>query len=177
HQVGQPSSNNVIEMTWSQQLNVQAYSVLWSQNAAQQPEAIANLPGNAAGAQSPPLTPGEWYFNLRTQGKNGLWTSTVHIGPFVISLPQPTATPSYTPTPTFTFTATDMPTPIPTDTPLPTATATHTPRPTNTSTPRPTDTFTPIATDTPTDTPPPPEQPPPPPEQPTPPHPPPPPPP
>lgn len=82
HAVGRPSTNNVVKMAWSREQDADAYSVSWSRGSAL-PDQAADLGGDATGATSPPLAPGRWYFNLRTRG-DGDWTSTVHVGPFVI---------------------------------------------------------------------------------------------
>jgi RNA polymerase sigma factor (sigma-70 family) len=82
HVVGQPSSNNVVKMAWSREQDADAYSVSWSRGSAL-PDQGADLGGDATRAKSPALPPGRWYFNLRTRG-DGDWTSTVHVGPFVI---------------------------------------------------------------------------------------------
>jgi RNA polymerase sigma factor (sigma-70 family) len=83
HEVGQPSSANVVRMGWSREGDADAYSISWAGEPAL-PDETADLDGEATGVASPPLAPGNWYFNLRTRG-NGEWTSTVHVGPFVIS--------------------------------------------------------------------------------------------
>jgi RNA polymerase sigma factor (sigma-70 family) len=83
HAIGQSSAENVVRMAWSRQGDADAYSISWAQDAAL-PDETADIDGEATSATSPPLAPGSWYFNLRTRG-NGEWTSTVHVGPFVIS--------------------------------------------------------------------------------------------
>jgi RNA polymerase sigma factor (sigma-70 family) len=82
HVVGRPSTNNVVKMAWSREQDADAYSVSWSRGSAL-PDQAADLGGEATGTKSPALAPGRWYFNLRTRG-DGDWTSTVHVGPFVI---------------------------------------------------------------------------------------------
>ncbi|MCB9105368.1 MAG: RNA polymerase sigma factor [Anaerolineales bacterium] len=162
HVIGQASNDKTIDIAWSYQPDVTAYSVLWSQGDRDLPDAMPDLPGTATGTTSAELADGIWYFHMRTQGTNGEWTSTVHLGPFtLLSLPQ-TITPTVTTIPvtltveyieTPTPTATPItPTPTPTETALPTSTpVTPSPTPTNTSTPTPTN--TPTATFTPSPTP------------------------
>jgi RNA polymerase sigma-70 factor (ECF subfamily) len=82
HAVGRSSTDNIVKMAWSRVQDADAYSVSWSRGSAL-PDQVADLDGDATGAKSPPLAPGRWYFNLRTRG-DGDWTSTVHVGPFVI---------------------------------------------------------------------------------------------
>jgi RNA polymerase sigma-70 factor (ECF subfamily) len=83
HVVGRSSTENVVRMAWSRVEDADAYSVSWSRGSAL-PDRTADLDGNATGAKSPRLAPGRWYFNLRTRGDDD-WTSTVHVGPFVIA--------------------------------------------------------------------------------------------
>ncbi|MCB0191571.1 MAG: RNA polymerase sigma factor [Anaerolineae bacterium] len=171
HLIGQTSNDKTIDIAWSPQEDVKAYSVLWSQGDRDLPDDVPDLSGVATGTTSAELADGIWYFHMRTQGTNGEWTSTVHLGPFtLLSLPQtitatvttipitvtvelgetptPTATP-ITPTPTPTETSLPTSTPV---TPSPTATGTNTPTPTNTPTatltPSSTPTFTPSPTAT-----------------------------
>jgi RNA polymerase sigma factor (sigma-70 family) len=82
HAVGRPSTNNVVKMAWSRVDDADAYSVSWTRGS-ELPDRAADLDGDATAAKSPALAPGRWYFNLRTRG-DGDWTSTVHVGPFVI---------------------------------------------------------------------------------------------
>jgi RNA polymerase sigma factor (sigma-70 family) len=122
HEIGQPSEDNIVEVVWSRQDNVMAYSVDWTEDQFTLPDEVGDLSGSATDATSPELDPGSWFFHLRTQGDDGNWTSTVHIGPFEIVAP----TPSPTPEPTEEPAPTEEPTPEPTvepatDTPTPEA--------------------------------------------------------
>jgi hypothetical protein len=83
HEVGRPSGENVVRMAWSREGDADAYSISWEEEPAL-PDETADLDGEATGATSPPLAPGSWFFNLRTRGDSE-WTSTVHVGPFVIT--------------------------------------------------------------------------------------------
>lgn len=114
HQPDQPSPANVVAVTWLAEPDAAGFAILWSQQSKDVPPAHVDLAGTATGTTSPPLQDGTWYFHLRTQGKNGRWTSTVHLGPFVISVPTPTPTPTVTPTLTPTATPTPPPAPTPT---------------------------------------------------------------
>jgi hypothetical protein len=49
-----------------------------------EPDTRVDLPGTAIGTTSPLLTPGRWYFHLRTEARGGDWTHTVHRGPYII---------------------------------------------------------------------------------------------
>ncbi len=92
HDVGVPSTDPVVRMAWSRVEDATAYSVSWSAGAEDVPDAEADLPGNATATASPELPPGSWHFHLRTQGGDGRWTSTVHVGPFVIEGAEPVET-------------------------------------------------------------------------------------
>jgi hypothetical protein len=84
HRVGVVSPDNVIEIAWSRQSSSAGYSIEWRRGNARLPDQTADLPGDARGARSDPLEAGSWYFNLRTQNHDRRWTSTVHLGPFII---------------------------------------------------------------------------------------------
>jgi RNA polymerase sigma factor (sigma-70 family) len=161
--IGEPSADRTIDLTWTAIPGVKAYSVMWSHGAEDLPDEVADLSGDATGATSPELEPGTWYFHLRTQGNDGTWTSTLHLGPFEVTGGSPTPNATMTPSPAPTKTATPPPAPrFPTQEPpaptetaqptlAPTATPAPTPVPTATATPKPTD--TPIITASPAETP------------------------
>jgi hypothetical protein len=136
--------------------------VEWSQDPDALPDVVRDLPGDADRAQTF-LGPGNWYFSLRTESKDEQWTSTVHLGPFMIRGTEgtPTITASPTVTPSVQATATPArprsqpPAVVPSATPViispPTATrppppppppptATQVPPPTSTPVPPPTPT-------------------------------------
>ena len=123
HEIGEPSEDNIVDVVWSRQDNVMAYSVDWTEDQFTLPDEVGDLSGTATDATSPELDPGSWFFHLRTQGNDGSWTSTVHIGPFEIVEPEESPTPEPTeepradrgadrPEPTVEP-ATDTPTPEP----------------------------------------------------------------
>jgi DNA-directed RNA polymerase specialized sigma24 family protein len=82
HRVGAETSNATIVVEWTPEPEATGYSILWSQEEAL-PDETVDLPGTAATAQRV-VTPGQWWFNLRTRDGNGDWTHTVHMGPFVV---------------------------------------------------------------------------------------------
>jgi hypothetical protein len=84
HEIDAPSSDPIIVINWSLVPDAQAFSVDWTPNDQGVPDTEPDLPGDATEARSEPLSDGAWYFNLRTQGANGDWTSTLHLGPFLI---------------------------------------------------------------------------------------------
>ena len=83
HRVGQQAVVPVVQMAWSRSSDADAYSVNWTQAPVSEPDAVADLSGDATGATSPALSPGRWWFHLRTRG-HGTWTHTVHVGPFIL---------------------------------------------------------------------------------------------
>jgi RNA polymerase sigma factor (sigma-70 family) len=105
HQLGVPSTRSTIVVEWRRQPRASAYSIDWSRDPQALPDQRPDLPGNATRADSPPLTPGDWWFSLRTRGRNGDWTSTVRLGAFKIRPAEsatrtaPTASPSPSATP------------------------------------------------------------------------------
>lgn len=150
--VGEPSTDNVIEVEWDPQNNVQGYSVVWSEEPEELPDTDSDLAGSTTRTESPRLDPGTWYFHLRTQGTDGSWTSTVHLGPFEVIEDEP----DQTPTPAASPTATAKPSPVITPdfgTPQPTPSPAPTPEPTPAPTPPPTPSPAPTAPPSPTDTP------------------------
>ena len=82
HTLEQGSANPDVEIAWSPSPDASGYSVSWSAEP-ETPDTAVDLPGTAVGATGH-LKPGTSWFNLRTLGKNGRWTSTVHVGPFLI---------------------------------------------------------------------------------------------
>jgi RNA polymerase sigma factor (sigma-70 family) len=147
HKVGEPSAESIVTITWQPMEGILGYSVLWSEDESELPDTVRDLPATADSAWAR-LAEGDWYFSLRTQGDGGEWTSTVHLGPFMIrpgvgGTTTPTATAS--PTATGTVKATPAPTrrrPPPTqppaqDTPIVISPPTSTPVPPPTQPPPP----------------------------------------
>jgi RNA polymerase sigma factor (sigma-70 family) len=86
HQIGAETSDATIAVSWTPAPGATGYSVLWSNEPAL-PDETVDLAGNQNRA-SRVVTPGRWWFNLRTRGADDEWTHTVHLGPFVV-LPVP----------------------------------------------------------------------------------------
>jgi hypothetical protein len=82
HSLEQGSANPEVEIAWRPSPDASGYSVSWSPEP-ETPDKAVDLPGSAKGTTGH-LKPGTSWFNLRTLGRNGRWTSTVHLGPFVI---------------------------------------------------------------------------------------------
>jgi RNA polymerase sigma-70 factor (ECF subfamily) len=153
HEIGEPSADSIIRIAWSPHADADAFSFIFSGKRRELPDEDADLRGSATSVKSRPLDDGEWYFHMRTQGKDGSWTSTVHLGPFEIGGGAGAPTPEASPTPEDEETPTPAETATPgvdetatqeagtgTPSPQPTATATPTPAPTTTPTPPPADT-------------------------------------
>jgi peptide/nickel transport system substrate-binding protein len=67
---------------------VDGFSFAWDRLPSAMPDAVKNAEETAAGTTSPSLGNGRWWFHLRTRDNAGNWTSTRHLGPFVI-VPRP----------------------------------------------------------------------------------------
>jgi RNA polymerase sigma factor (sigma-70 family) len=85
HTLGVPSSDNTVTMRWQPGQHAHGYSVVFSRNRMFEPPARENVTGTSY--TSAPLAPGRWWFILRTHGRDGGWTHTLRVGPFVISAP------------------------------------------------------------------------------------------
>jgi hypothetical protein len=71
---------------------VDGFSYEWDTSPGGVPDATVDAQEDVTGATSPPLSDGEsHYFHLRTRDNAGNWTSTVHMGPFVIDTVSPTS--------------------------------------------------------------------------------------
>jgi DNA-directed RNA polymerase specialized sigma24 family protein len=82
HEPGAQTSDATINVSWTPEPESTGYSILWSAEPAL-PDETVDLAGNQ-GAVRRVVTPGTWWFNLRTRDKHGDWTHTVHLGPYVI---------------------------------------------------------------------------------------------
>src|SRR3954454_2052897 len=85
HSVGVVSRDNTVAMRWAPGKNANGYSVVFSRDRSFEPPARANV--NGTRYTSPPLGPGRWWFILRSHGREGGWTDTLRVGPFVIAAP------------------------------------------------------------------------------------------
>lgn len=70
------------------QSGVDGFSFAWDRQPAALPDAVKDAEETAGGTTSPSLGNGRWWFHLRTRDNAGNWTSTRHLGPFVI-VPRP----------------------------------------------------------------------------------------
>jgi RNA polymerase sigma factor (sigma-70 family) len=83
HSVGVASADRTVSMRWQPGKHAQGYSVAFSRDKGFEPPARENVKGTQY--TSAPLGPGRWWFILRSHGKDGGWTHTLRVGPFVIT--------------------------------------------------------------------------------------------
>ena len=89
HQVGVASTDNTVTMRWQPGKNARGYSVIFSRTRSDEPAARENVTGTQF--TSAPLAPGRYWFILRSHGRDGGWTHTLRVGPFVIVAPSASA--------------------------------------------------------------------------------------
>lgn len=96
HIAGALSNDNTVEIAFSGAADaisgIGGYSISWSQTASETPSKAVNLAAGAGNVTSSPLADGVWWFNLRTKDTAGNWTSTLHLGPFMIDATAPGGT-------------------------------------------------------------------------------------
>ncbi len=102
HQIGVPSNDPYVEITWTDALDdgsgLAGYSVVWDTNPATIPlmKDLGNLDVYAdweSYLNPDPLADGDsHWFHIRSVDNIGNWVSTVHIGPFVIDTDEPSVT-------------------------------------------------------------------------------------
>lgn len=102
HTESTPSSDTTIDMSWNAGTDslsgVDGYSYSFTQAASTVPDTIKDVEETTTTVTSSALSDGSWYFHLRTRDNAGNWTSTVHVGPFVIDTTPPTVdSPTITP--------------------------------------------------------------------------------
>ncbi len=96
HQLNVPSSDPTVEVSFtgaSDPLSgVDGFSYLWDTSPSTTPDMSKDAEEAATDTTSPALADGgSHYFHLRTRDNAGNWTSTVHLGPFVIDTQAPAA--------------------------------------------------------------------------------------
>lgn len=91
HTTGTVSANPIVNISVSGAddpvSEVEGYSLSWSENNTATPSQVLTHAAAQTDFSSPTLADGTWWFNLRTKDYAGNWTSTVHMGPFVIDGP------------------------------------------------------------------------------------------
>ena len=114
HTVGVTSNDPTVDVTFSGATDslsgVDGFSYVWNNSPSTVPDTTKDAEETATGTTSPELADGSHYFHLRTRDNAGNWTSTVHLGPFVIDADPPETSidsgpsgPTNDSTPTFTF--------------------------------------------------------------------------
>lgn len=90
HPVGVPTPRSVIVIAWSgaydQGSGVDGFSYHWDTASATEADTVKDAEETATTASSRILPAGSFYFHLRTRDNAGNWSSTTHVGPFVISV-------------------------------------------------------------------------------------------
>jgi len=93
HTISTPSALQTVKIDLSGAFDgesgLDGYSASWSSDASETPAATKNLDAAETSTTSSALADGNWWFNLRTKDIAGNWTSTVHMGPFVIDATPP----------------------------------------------------------------------------------------
>jgi hypothetical protein len=97
HDVNVGSSDRTVDITWTGAsdvgFGVDGYSFDWTTSPTHAPDQTKDAEESAAGTTSPSLPDGNsHWFHLRTRANAGNWTSTVHLGPFVIDATAPETT-------------------------------------------------------------------------------------
>jgi PASTA domain len=91
HRVGRASSTKVVRIAWQgaadSHSGVDGFSFSWGRSATSVPDDVKDAEETVTRTTSRPLARGRYWFHLRTRDNAGNWTSTVHLGPFVIVSP------------------------------------------------------------------------------------------
>lgn len=98
HTVDGSSNDTTIDIEWSADADdggasgVDGFSYSFTQGATDEPdtEKDAEAEDGTTTTTSDVLADASWYFHLRTVDNVGNWTSTVHLGPFIIDTTAPT---------------------------------------------------------------------------------------
>jgi ABC-type transport system substrate-binding protein len=92
HRLGVASVDRTVDVTFEgavdNQSGVDGFSFAWDRLQATLPDTVKDAEETAGRTTSPALANGRWWFHLRTRDNAGNWTSTRHLGPFVI-VPRP----------------------------------------------------------------------------------------
>ncbi len=94
HTPNAPSNDPTVDVTWSGASDgggsgIDGYSFEWTSSPTTLPDQMKDVEESAAGTTSPPLADGSHWFHLRTRDNGGNWTSTAHLGPFLIDTGAP----------------------------------------------------------------------------------------
>ena len=91
HTVSVSSSDDTVDMSWTAGSDALSglggYGIEWNDSATPFCDDVQDLADDALATTSPALDDGDHYFHICTVDVAGNWTSTVTVGPFVISRP------------------------------------------------------------------------------------------
>jgi peptide/nickel transport system substrate-binding protein len=91
HTPGRASRDRTVEVSWSgaadTESGVDGFSFHWDRQPTSLPDTLKDVEETVTRTTSPVLANGRWYFHLRTRDNAGNWTSTRHLGPYVIVSP------------------------------------------------------------------------------------------
>jgi len=111
HTTSVPSNDNTVEVAWpaigqpggasdAGGSGVDGFSYVWNTSPTTTPDTNKDAEESATGTTSPTLANGSsHYFHLRTRDNAGNWTSTEHLGPFVIDAQEGSSPAPSPPTP------------------------------------------------------------------------------
>jgi len=92
HRLGVASTDRTVDIVFEgaadSQSGVDGFSFAWDRQQTTLPDTVKEAEETSTRATSPALANGRWWFHLRTRDNAGNWTSTRHLGPFVI-VPRP----------------------------------------------------------------------------------------
>jgi ABC-type transport system substrate-binding protein len=92
HRLGVASTDRTVDIAFEgatdSQSGVDGFSFAWDRQQMTLPDTVKEAEETASRTTSPSLANGRWWFHLRTRDNAGNWTSTRHLGPFVI-VPRP----------------------------------------------------------------------------------------
>jgi peptide/nickel transport system substrate-binding protein len=92
HTLRVPSTDRTVDVVFEgaadNQSGVDGFSFSWDRQPTTMPDAVKDAEETAGGTTSTSLGNGAFWFHLRTVDNAGNWTSTRHVGPFVI-VPRP----------------------------------------------------------------------------------------
>jgi peptide/nickel transport system substrate-binding protein len=92
HRLGVRSTDRTVDVAIEgaadNQSGVDGFSFAWDRQPTTLPDAVKDAEETVSRTTSPALANGRWWFHLRTRDNAGNWTSTRHLGPFVI-VPRP----------------------------------------------------------------------------------------
>ncbi|MEM4217584.1 MAG: hypothetical protein QXZ09_06145 [Candidatus Methanomethylicaceae archaeon] len=102
HPINTPSNDNTVQVTLSGAADatsgVDGYGVAWDNSPTWACDRVLDYEETITTIESNPLPDGNWWFHLCTKDNAGNWTSTVHLGPFIIDTTAPNLITNFTAT-------------------------------------------------------------------------------